>query len=176
MKPGQIIGFFSFGILSFLFGIGCQTTDDFQLNHSDAGSSTQALTVSAAASLQDVMKAIQPLYESAYPDREIVYNFAASGSLQRQIEQGAPVDVFISAAIDKMDTLENKDLILTKTRRNLLKNQIVLVTQDRNQANLNLTDFNDLTRETINLIALGEPESLPAGKYTQQVRLMLLKA
>jgi molybdate transport system substrate-binding protein len=170
MKPSKTISIFSLGILSSMLLAGCNSPQTIQPDHSTPErSSTTELTVSAAASLQDVMKAIKPLYEEAYPDREIVYNFASSGSLQRQIEQGAPVDVFISAAINKMDTLEEKDLIVTETRRDLLKNQMVLVTEEGNKANLNITDFQDLTTDQVNLIALGEPESVPAGKYAQEV-------
>lgn len=170
MKSSKTIGIFSLGILSSILLAGCNTAQTIQPDNSTAETSANTeLTISAAASLQDVMKAIKPLYEEAYPDREIVYNFASSGSLQRQIEQGAPVDVFISAAVDKMDALEEKELILTETRRNLLKNQMVLVTQEGNKANLNFSDFKDLDTEKVNLVALGEPESVPAGRYAQEV-------
>ncbi len=148
------------GVLSFTLIIGCQPV---------ATTSSTQIAISAAASLQDVMREIKPLYEEEYPKREIVYNFGSSGALQRQIEQGAPVDVFISAAVDKMDALEEKDLILTETRRDLLKNQMVLVTQEGTKANLNITQFEDLNAEKVNLIALGEPESVPAGRYAQEV-------
>jgi len=169
MKNSKISSFFSLGIVSLLFLTGCESPETSQLENSSQETTANQLTVSAAASLQDVMKAIKPLYEEAYPDREIVYNFASSGSLQRQIEQGAPVDVFMSAAVDKMDALAEKDLIITETRRDLLKNQMVLVIQEGNKANLNITDFEDLSTEKVNLIALGEPESVPAGRYAQDV-------
>lgn len=170
MKSSKIISIFSLGILPSILLAGCNTAQTIQPDNSTSETSANTeLTISAAASLQDVMKAIKPIYEEAYPDREIVYNFASSGSLQRQIEQGAPVDVFISAAVDKMDALEGKDLILTETRRDLLKNQMVLVTQEGNKANLNITDFQDLKTDQVNLIALGEPESVPAGRYAQEV-------
>jgi len=169
MKNRKISSFLSLGIVSLLFLTGCESPETSQLENSSQETNANQLTVSAAASLQDVMKAIKPLYEEAYPDREIVYNFASSGSLQRQIEQGAPVDVFMSAAVDKMDALAEKDLIINETRRDLLKNQMVLVIQEGNKANLNITDFEDLNTEKVNLIALGEPESVPAGRYAQDV-------
>jgi molybdate transport system substrate-binding protein len=169
MKNRKISSFLSLGIVSLLFLTGCESPETSQLENSSQETNANQLTVSAAASLQDVMKAIKPLYEKAYPDREIVYNFASSGSLQRQIEQGAPVDVFMSAAVDKMDALAEKDLIITETRRDLLKNQMVLVIQEGNKARLNITDFEDLNTEKVNLIALGEPESVPAGRYAQDV-------
>jgi len=169
MKNSKISSFLSLGIVSLLFLTGCESPETSQLENSSQETTANQLTVSAAASLQDVMKAIKPLYEEAYPDQEIVYNFASSGSLQRQIEQGAPVDVFMSAAVDKMDALAEKDLIINETRRDLLKNQMVLVIQEGNKANLNITDFEDLNTEKVNLIALGEPESVPAGRYAQDV-------
>ena len=78
---------------------GCSHVAASDISTAADASSTAAapvvrLTVSAAASLQDVMRDIQPLYESTYPNTTIIYNFGSSGSLQQQIEQGAPVDVF----------------------------------------------------------------------------------
>ena len=169
MKTIKNIGCFSIGFLCLLLMTGCSATETFQVKRENEETSSNQLIISAAASLQDVMKAIKPLYQKAYPDQEIVYNFASSGSLQHQIEQGAPVDVFISAAVDKMDALEEKDLILTETRHDLLKNRMVLVTQKGNKVNLNITDFKDLTSQKVNLIALGEPKSVPAGKYAQEM-------
>lgn len=169
MKIKQNIGCFSIALLGFLLITGCNNPETFQVESETQETSSNQLIISAAASLQDVMKAVKPLYQKAYPDQEIVYNFASSGSLQRQIEQGAPVDVFISAAVDKMDALEEKDLIVAETRQDLFQNQMVLVMEKGNKTQLNITDFNDLTTEKVNLIALGEPKSVPAGKYAQEV-------
>ena len=124
------------------------------------------LTVSAAASLQDALKAIKLIYENERPEIDITYNFGSSGSLQQQIEQGAPVDVFISAAIDKMDALEAKNLLLPETRRDLLKNQIILIVP---QDNTTIQSFEDLGTDALTRIALGEPKSVPAGKYAAEV-------
>lgn len=124
------------------------------------------LTVSAAASLQDALKAIAPIYEKKNTEVGITYNFGSSGSLQQQIEQGAPVDVFISAATDKMDALEAKNLLLPGTRRDLLKNEMVLIVP---KDNTTIQSFEDLGTDALTRIALGEPESVPAGKYAQEV-------
>ncbi len=174
----KILGFLSISILPWLLAVGCsprsgslqdRISNSLLENPSQAAPSTQ-LTVSAAASLKNVMEEIEPLYQKKHPETEIIYNFASSGSLQRQIEQGAPVDLFISAATNKMDTLENKELLLTETRQDLLKNQMVLVTPKSNKKNnLKIDDFDDLTTKEITMIALGEPESVPAGKYAQEV-------
>ncbi len=166
----KMTGFLILTLLSSLLVIGSNSFQDIKLeNPSQATPSTQ-LTISAAASLKDVMVEIEQIYHKKHPGTKIIYNFASSGSLQRQIEQGAPVDIFISAAVNKMDALEKQELLLTETRRNLLQNQIVLVTPINNQkSNSNIDDFGDLTKKQINIIALGEPNSVPVGKYAQEV-------
>ena len=140
--------------------VGCQS------NPPDSTNNTTELVVSVAASLQDGMKAIQPLYAAENPNIEIIYNFASSGSLQNQIEQGAPVDVFISASVAKMDALQQKELILDETRQDLLKNQIVLVTSPENNQ---IKTFQDLTPDNLTNFAIGEPKSVPAGQYAKEV-------
>jgi molybdate transport system substrate-binding protein len=124
------------------------------------------LTVSAAASLKDAMEEIKTAYTKEKSNVAITYNFGASGSLQQQIEQGAEVDLFISAAAKQMDALKNKSLILDDTRRNLLGNRLVLVIPKDSSS---VTDFNDLTNDKIKTIALGDPKSVPAGQYAEEV-------
>ncbi|MGD1919323.1 MAG: molybdate ABC transporter substrate-binding protein [Pleurocapsa sp.] len=178
LKSKKIIGFLTISILSLFLAVGCdkpngiasQRLANIKLgNPSQATPSTQ-LTVSAAASLKNVLEEIQPIYEKNHLGTKIIYNFASSGSLQRQIEQGASVDVFISAAKSKMDELEEQNLLLTKTRQDLFANQIVLITPLGNNKNqFHLKDFKDLTTKQIDKVALGEPKSVPAGKYAQEV-------
>lgn len=124
------------------------------------------IIISAAASLTDVMKAIQPLYQKEKSNIKLTYNFGASGSLQQQIEQGAPVDVFISAAPKQMNDLEEKGLLLSETRKNLLKNAIVLIVPKNNPI---VQNFQDLTNSQVRKISIGEPESVPAGRYAKEV-------
>ncbi|NET64758.1 MAG: molybdate ABC transporter substrate-binding protein [Moorea sp. SIO1G6] len=125
-----------------------------------------SLTVSVAASLQDAMKAIKVLYTKETPDVTIIYNFASSGSLQQQIEQGAPVDVFISAAPKQMNDLEYKGLLVQGTRQSLVNNQVVLVSPKEETG---ISNFKDLTSDNISKIAMGDPESVPAGQYAKEV-------
>lgn len=125
-----------------------------------------SLTVSAAASLKNVLEEVQQEYAKIQPNVKITYNFGASGALQQQIEQGADVDIFISAAAKQMDALESKNLLLADTRKNLLGNQIVLIVP-RNAKDID--GFADLKSDRIAKIALGEPNSVPAGKYAQEV-------
>ncbi len=162
--------FLLIALLSFLLVIGCNSLSSIRLeNPSNANQLTQ-LTVSAAASIKNVIEEIEPLYQQEHPETEIIYNFGSSGSLQWQIEQGAPVDVFISAASKQMNALEKQNLLLTETRRDLFKNQMVLVTSETNaKNNPKFDNFEDLTSKEITTIALGEPESVPAGKYAQEV-------
>ena len=129
-------------------------------------SQNKKITVSAAASLKDALEAIKPLYENKNPSVNLTYNFASSGSLQRQIEQGAPVDMFLSAATQQMDALQKQGLLLKETRRNLLKNRMVLVVPQDNQT---INSFTDLTTEAVEKVAFGEPKSVPAGKYAQEI-------
>ncbi|MGK7934005.1 MAG: molybdate ABC transporter substrate-binding protein [Microcystaceae cyanobacterium] len=124
------------------------------------------LTISAAASLRQAMEEIQTLYQQEKSNIRLTYNFGSSGSLQRQIEQGAPVDIFFSAATKQMDSLENQDRIVTETRKNLLSNQIVLITPKNNNK---IKEFSDLTKMDVQRISIGEPNSVPAGEYGKQV-------
>jgi len=132
---------------------------------------TTTLLTAAAASLQNALEEITPLFKEANKSAnsrvELKYNFAASGPLQQQIEQGAPIDVFISAAAQQMDTLQKKDLLLADTRKQLLTNSLVLIVP--NNSTLNLTGFEQLNDTNIRKIALGEPRSVPAGKYAEEV-------
>ncbi len=169
-NPRKTLGFISISILSSLLISGCDKLSNIKLQNPTQATPSIQLTVSAAASLKDVIEEIQPLYQKTHHETEIIYNFGSSGSLQQQIEQGAPVDVFISAAAKQMNELEKKDLLLTETRRDLLKNQMVLITNiSNNKSILKVSDFKDLTTKEITTIALGEPESVPAGKYAQEV-------
>jgi molybdate transport system substrate-binding protein len=124
------------------------------------------LTVSAAASLTDALTAIDQDFQRSHPDVEITPNFGASGTLQLQIEQGAPVDVFVSAAPQQMDALAAKNLLLADTRANLLENELVLIVPKDSKT---VASFADLKRADVRVIAVGDPRSVPAGTYAQQV-------
>lgn len=123
------------------------------------------ITVSAAASLKDALDEITPVFEKANPGIRLSLNFGSSGALQQQIEHGAPVDVFISAALKQMNALADKGLIIRETRRDLLVNDLVLIT-DINNSDIN--DFGSLTNDHVINIAVGNPETVPAGHYAQE--------
>ena len=130
-----------------------------------AASSTGAanITVFAAASLTDSLKEIAAAYEKESGDK-IVFNFGASSILARQIEEGAPADIFFSADELKMDALERKNLLLAGTRRKLLGNALVIVVASDSQ--LTLFSADDL-RKTKRL-ALAEARTVPAGIYAKE--------
>jgi molybdate transport system substrate-binding protein len=125
------------------------------------------LTISAAASLKDAMGEIKTLYLAEKPKTNLIINFGGSGALQQQIEQGADVDLFFSAATANMDNLKNKGLLIDSTVRNLLGNKLVLVVP--NDSSLAIKSFADVTDESVKKIALGEASTVPAGKYAEQV-------
>ena len=132
-----------------------------------AAAQSSELVVSAAASLKESLTAIAAIYRKQKPNIAVRFNFASSGTLQRQIENGAPVDIFISAASKNMDDLARQNLIVPSSRRILAGNQLVLIVP--RQSTLKLRSFRDLSKTEVQTIALGAPESVPAGKYAQQV-------
>ena len=125
------------------------------------------ITVSAAASLTDVMEEIKGLYEEK-SGNTLMMNYGSSGALQQQIEEGAPVDVFISAAQKQMDTLQEKGLIDEESRIDLLENAVVLIVP-ADGANEDITDFQSLAADSVVNLAIGEPESVPAGRYAKEI-------
>jgi molybdate transport system substrate-binding protein len=132
-----------------------------------ASTQTSTILVAAASSLQQALQEITPLYTHANPSWTIDYNFAASGVLQQQIEQGAPVDVFISAADKQMNALQEKGLLVSGTQRNLLTNQLVLIVPK--QSSVSLTNFQQLVKPEVKRISIGEPRTVPAGQYATEV-------
>ena len=122
------------------------------------------LTISAAASLQDAAVELKDIYQKQQPGVEITYNFEASGPLQKQIEEGAPVDLFISAGKKQMDALTDKRLIIDTSRVNLLSNELVLIAGQDSR----LTGFDGLTGADIKKIGIGTPETVPAGSYAKE--------
>ncbi len=123
------------------------------------------ILIAAAASLQNALEEIKPLYEGANPGVTLTFTFGASGSLQEQIEQGAPVDVFMSAALKQMSKLEGEGLILDGSKKELLENKVVLIVP--NDSKLAITSFEDITKAK--MIGLGDPASVPVGQYAEEV-------
>jgi len=122
------------------------------------------LTISAAASLQDAAAELKTIYEKQHPNVTITYNLAASGTLQKQIEEGAPSDLFISAGKSQMDALAQKGLLIDSTRKDLLGNELVLIAGKDST----LAGFDGLISESVKKISIGTPETVPAGQYAKE--------
>ncbi|SET99179.1 molybdate ABC transporter substrate-binding protein [Paenibacillus sp. NFR01] len=122
------------------------------------------IVISAAASLQDSLDKIAATYEKQHPDIDLVFNYGASGTLQKQIEQGAPADLFFSAGDKQMKALVDEGLIAAN--KELLKNQLVLVVPSDSKPSL--STITQLTDKAFKKVAVGQPESVPAGQYAQQ--------
>jgi molybdate transport system substrate-binding protein len=131
--------------------------------HSDP--SDNEILVSAAISLKNAFEDIGSIYEKR-TGIKVRFNMGASGLLQKQIESGAPVDVFASAGEKQMDELQSRGLIMADTRRNFARNVLVLVVAP--QSKLPIHSFADLGRSEVTRIAIGNPKTVPAGQYAQE--------
>ena len=132
-------------------------------NGSAAGSE---ILVSAALSLKAPFEDMGRSFEGK-TGTKVIFNFGASGMLQRQIEGGAPSDIFASASPKEMDSLESGGFLIKGTRSNFAGNTIVLIVPS--QSRLRTRSFDDLRKKEIRRIAIGNPASVPAGKYAEEV-------
>jgi molybdate transport system substrate-binding protein len=162
IKTGKLLILITTALTTLLLVIGLPTVTTSPV----VAQSNTSLLISAAASLKEVLVEIQPLYQQSQPNVNINYNFGSSGTLQQQIEQGAPTDIFISAAKKQVDTLEQKGLLVTGSRNIIAKNRLVLIVP-KNAVGIN--SFYSLKDAKVKKIAIGEPRSVPAGQYGQQV-------
>lgn len=121
------------------------------------------LTISVAASLQDSITEVEAAYKRDHPV-EFRNNLGASGTLAREIEEGAPVDAFISAGAKPMDQLQSEGLLTDGSRTDLLRNSLVLIAP----AGSAVKGFEGLTTKQVRTLALGDPASVPAGQYGKQ--------
>ncbi|WP_300369861.1 molybdate ABC transporter substrate-binding protein [Brachyspira sp.] len=149
-------------LISYSF-IACGTKNTSQSN---ANTENKEILILAAASLTDVLTELANNYKEE-TGTEVIFSFASSGALQTQIEAGSPADIFFSAAQKQMDALQEKDLIDTETRKDLLENKVVLITPSN--STLNIKSFTDITNADITKIGLGEPKSVPVGQYSEEI-------
>jgi len=125
------------------------------------------IMVSAAASLTDALNELKTPFEADNPGITLTYTFGSSGKLAQQIGQGAPSDVFLSASAKDMDGLEQKQLIAQDTRQDFTRNELVLITGAASPAPID--SFEKLSDPSLKHIAVGEPETVPAGRYAKEV-------
>ena len=148
------------GFIIMLYATGCTST-----GQDTAEPKNIEITVSAAASLTDALNDITTSFEEDHPNIKVTYNFGSSGTLQQQILQGAPADLFFSAAEDKFNELVSEGLIDEKNGIDLVGNQIVLITPKEGKNNIQ--SFQDLDK--VQKISIGTPETVPAGKYAKEL-------
>lgn len=126
---------------------------------------TVELTIAAAASLTAPLNEVIANYTDGEPNVTIVANYGSSGKLQTQIENGAPTDIFFSAATKQMDALDSAGLMTADSIVKLLKNEIVLIVPV--DSKLTIGKFEDAATDAVVRIALGDVKSVPAGQYAQ---------
>lgn len=136
------------------------------LSLSSLTANAEELIVSAAASLNNAFNEIGQKFEASHPNDKVLFNFAASGTLLQQMAKGAPVDVFASADQETMNQADQQKLIATNTRKNFTQNTLVII--EPIKSNLTFTSLADLNLDSIKRIAVGNPASVPAGRYTQE--------
>lgn len=129
------------------------------------------ITVSAASSLTNAFQEIGRAFELANPGERVLFNFGASGSLVTQITRGAPVDAFAAADQESMDRAQAAGAVDRATRFNFVRNQLVVAVPA--DSTLRIASLQALVDAGVGRIAIGNPESVPAGRYA---RLALEKA
>lgn len=130
-----------------------------------SGASAADLVVSAAASLTDAFTAVGHAYELKHPGTKVVLNFAASDVLMQQIANGAPADIFASADQTAMDKATGQAIVKAGTREDFATNQLVVVVPV--DATTHVVSLKDLQASAVGKIAIGDPASVPVGRYTK---------
>lgn len=122
------------------------------------------LLVSAASSLTEAMRACATSFQKENPAAQVQFNFGSSGSLQKQIEQGAPVDVFVSASPKETDSLLAEHLVDPSSRSNIASNVLALIAPKNGQ----VSSWEDLSKPFVHRVAISNPATVPSGRYAQQ--------
>ena len=170
-----------FGVLSLalclmLGAVGCSNSGSSSSSSSSSGASSDAssskssgkeieLKISAAASLQEAMVEIEKEFKQVNPDVKLTVNLGSSGTLMQQIQEGAECDVFISAGAKQMDALVEDGTVEKDAVKTLLTNDLVLVAAKGEKVD----SLDALKTDDVEKIAIGDPESVPAGKYAKEV-------
>ncbi|PIC63704.1 molybdate ABC transporter substrate-binding protein [Sporosarcina sp. P13] len=145
-------------ILSALF-VGCSATDKKPNEEVE-------LLISAAASLTDALEELKGPFEEKHEGIRLTYNFGSSGKLATNIENGAPSDVFLSASTKDMNSMEEKGLIDNESRKVFASNALVLIAPK--DSAIEIASFEDIDLAAIAHLAVGEPASVPVGRYTKE--------
>jgi len=132
----------------------------------EGAASAEEMTLSVAVSLKEAVEEIGKIFTASMPGVTMHYNFGASGDLQKQIESGAPVDLFLSAALRQMDELEKKNLIVAASRRAFARNVLTVIKPA--DSRVDISKPADLLDDRVGKIALGSPKTVPAGQYAEE--------
>lgn len=132
---------------------------------SSPGDSRGPIIVSAAVSLKDAFTELAPIYKQK-TGRDVTFNFGSSGALQKQIETGAPADVFASAGKPQMDALVTHGSVDASVISNFTSNRLVLIVP--NDSTLSIVTLSDLAGASIKRVAMGNSKTVPAGQYSEQ--------
>lgn len=176
------IGKFALAMAFVIGAVGCQNNDtkDQKSVESNANSNPKVesnisstenkedskLTIFAAASMTDVLEELKAEFQKENPNSELTFNFDSSGTLKTQIDSGAEVDVFVSAAQKQMNELEKEDKIEKDTRIDLLENEVTLAVPKGSDKDIK--DFKDLASDKVEKIALGNSD-VPVGQYSEEI-------
>lgn len=133
----------------------------------DSETEPVSLTILAAASLTDVCDELKTRFEAENPNISISISYGGSGALQTQIEEGAPADVFMSAAQKQMTALDEEGLMDSDSILNLLENKVVLIVPK--DSDTSVTSFEDVATDAVTMVGLGEPGSVPVGQYSEEI-------
>jgi molybdate transport system substrate-binding protein len=126
----------------------------------------QEITLSVAISMKEAVETLGRQFTQARPGVMLRYNFGSSGELQKQIEAGAPVDLFISAAPRQMDELEQKGLIDPASRRVFARNVLTVIKPAGSV--LDISKPADLLDPKVRRIVIGNPRTVPVGQYAEE--------
>jgi molybdate transport system substrate-binding protein len=128
--------------------------------------SVHEIIVSAAISLKNAFEEIGKVFMEKHPGAKVGFNFGGSGDLARQIEAGAPVDVFASAAQKDIDDIDRKGLVAPNSRKNFAGNALVLVKPA--SSNIPINSMEDLRKKEVGKVSIGNPQTVPAGRYAEE--------
>jgi molybdate transport system substrate-binding protein len=131
-----------------------------------AAAAAQEMTLSVAISMKEAVETLGRQFSQDRPGVTLRYNFGSSGELQKQIEAGAPVDLFISAAQRQMDELEQKSLIVSSTRRVFARNVLTVIKPA--DSKLDIAKPADLAEARVQKIVIGNPKTVPVGQYSEE--------
>jgi molybdate transport system substrate-binding protein len=131
-----------------------------------AATSAQPVTMSVAVSMKDVVGELGRVFAAGRPGVTVLYNWGSSGELQKQIEAGAPIDLFISAAALQMDELEKRKLIVPGSRTVFARNRLTVVKPA--DSRVDVTKPADLADARVARIVIGNPRTVPAGQYAEE--------